>query len=64
MKIYYIPLSSPVPDLDAVDNIFVGVTLPVPDLEGSLLNVMIGAFTVESIDGHKREVGAAFLTNF
>ena len=25
---------------------------------------MIGAFTVESIDGHKREVGAASLTNF
>ena len=38
--------------------------LPVPDLEGSLSKVMIGAFTVESIDGHKRGVGAASLTNF
>ena len=34
-----------------------------PDLEGSLSKVMIGAFTVESIDGHKRGVGAS-LTNF
>ena len=35
-----------------------------PDLGGSLSKVMIGAFTVESIDGHKNEVGAASLTNF
>ena len=35
-----------------------------PDLEGSLSKVVIRAFTVESIDGHKREVGAASLTNF
>ena len=35
-----------------------------PDLEDSLSKVMIGAFTVESIDGHKRGVGAASLTNF
>ena len=35
-----------------------------PDLEGSLSKVMIGAFTVESIDRHQREVGAASLTNF
>ena len=32
-----------------------------PDLEGSLSNVLIGSFTVESIDGHKRGVGAASL---
>ena len=44
--------------------IYLGTTLPVPDLEGSLSKVMIGAFTVESIDGHKRGVGAASLTNF
>ena len=35
-----------------------------PDLEGSFSKVMIGAFTVESMDGHKRGVGAASLTNF
>ena len=32
-----------------------------PDLEGSLSKVMIGAFTIESIDGHKRRVGTASL---
>ena len=64
MKKYVVPLSSPVPDLDALDDVFLGTTLPVPDLEGSLPKVVIGAFTVESIDGHKRGIGAASLTNF
>ena len=64
MKKYVVPRSSPVPDLDALDDLFLGTTLPVPDLEGSLSKVMIGAFTVESIDGYKRVVGAASLTNF
>ena len=64
MKKYVVPRSSPVPDLDALDDLFLATTLPVPDLEGSLSKVMIGAFTVESIDGYKRVVGAASLTNF
>ena len=64
MKKYFVPLSSPAPNLDALDDLFLGTALPVPDLEGSLSKVMIGAFTVESIDGHKRGVGAASLANF
>ena len=64
MKKYVVPRSSPVPDLDALDDLFLGTTLPVPDLEGSLSKVMIVAFTVEIIDGHKRGVEAASLTNF
>ena len=64
MTKYVVSRSSPVPDLDALDDIFLGTTLPVPDLEGSLSKVMFGAFTVESIDGHKRGLGAASLTNF
>ena len=36
MKKYVVPLSSPVPDLDALDGLFLGITLPVADLEGSL----------------------------
>ena len=63
MKKYVIPLSSPVPDLDALDYVFLGTTLPVPDLEGSLSKAMIGAFTVKSIDGHSG-VGAGSLTKF
>ena len=34
-----------------------------PDLEISLSKIMIGAFAVESIDGLKKGVGAASLTN-
>ena len=63
-KKYYVSLSSPAPDLDAFDDICLGTTLPVPDHEGSMSKVMIGAFTVQSIDGHKGGVGAASLTNF
>ena len=64
MKKYVVPLSSPVPDLDALYDLSLETTLPMPDLEGSLSNVMIGAFTFESIGGHKRGVGAEPLTNF
>ena len=64
MKKYIVPLSFPVPALDALDDLFIGTTLPVPDLEGCLSKVMIGAFTVESIDEHEKRVGAASLTNF
>lgn len=35
----------------------------VPNVEDSLPKGMIGAFTVESSDGHKRGVGTASLTN-
>ena len=55
MKKYVVPLSSAVPDLYAVDDLFFVTSLPVPDLEGSLSTVTIGALTVESIDGHKKE---------
>ena len=54
MKKYFVRLSSPNPDLDALDDVCLGSTLPVPDLEGSLSKVTIGAFTVENIDGHKK----------
>ena len=64
MKKCVVAQSSPVPDLDALDDLFLGPTLPVPDLERSLSKGMIAAFTVERIDGNKRGVGAASLTNF
>ena len=44
--------------------IFFGPLFPCPILKAPLSKVMIGAFTVESIDRHKRGVGAASLTNF
>ena len=53
MKKIVVPRSSPVPDLDALDDLVSGTTLPAPDLEGSLSKVMIGAFTVKSIDDIK-----------
>ena len=64
MKKIYSPVTTSEPDLDVLDGMFLGTTLPVPHLKGSLTQVTIGPFTVESIDGHKRRVGAASLANF
>ena len=43
---------------------FLGTTLPVPDLDGSVHKVMIGPYVIEYIDGHKRGVGAGSKDNF
>ena len=43
---------------------FLGTTLPVPDLEGSMHTVTIGPYATKAIDGHKRGVGAALVDNF
>lgn len=64
MKKYNAPESSPVPDLDAIDDMFLGTTLPIPDIEGSVTKVALRSFTVESIARHKRGVGAASLGDF
>ena len=63
MKNYNVPVSSPVPDVDAIDDTFLGTTLPVSDLTGSVTEITIGLFIAEIIDGHKRGVGAAWLAN-
>ena len=43
---------------------FLGTTLPVPDLDGSMHTVTIGPYVIEAIDGHKREVGPSSVENF
>ena len=59
LKKYLPPRDSPVPDLSALDDMFLGTTLPVPDLEGSLNAVKLGPYIVEGIDSHKRGVGSS-----
>ena len=50
--------SSFAPNLETLDDKFLGTILPVPDLEArtrtSRKRVTIGPYTVEYIDGHKR----------
>ena len=55
---------SPDPDFEALDDMFLGTTLPVPDLDGSMHTVTTGPYVIEAIDGHKRGVGAAPVENF
>ena len=64
MKRFVQPKSSPVPDFEALDDMFLGTTLPVPDLDGAMHTVTIGPYIIEAIDGHKRGVGAASVDNF
>ena len=52
------------PNPEALDDMFLGTTLPVPDLDGSMHTVTIGPYIIEAIDGHKRGVGAASVDNF
>ena len=55
--------SSLVTDFTALDDFFLG-TLPIPDLDGSVLTVRIGPFAIEAIESHKRRPGNASLTNY
>lgn len=53
LRKYHAPSASHAPDLDALDNLFLGPKLSVPDLEGSVYQVRLGAFIVEGISGHR-----------
>ena len=64
MKRFVEPKSSSAPDFEALDDMFLGTTLPVPDLDGSMHSVTIGPYVIEAIDGHKRGVGVASVDNF
>ena len=64
MKRFVKPKSSPAPDFEALDDMFLGTTLPEPDLDGTMHAVTIGPYVIEAIDGHKRGVGAASVDNF
>ena len=64
MKSFVEPKSSPAPDFEVLDDMFLETTLAVLDLDGSMHTVTIGPYVMESIDGHKRGVGAASVDNF
>ena len=64
VKQFVKPKSSSAPDFEALDDMFFGTTLPVPDLDGSVHTVTIGPYVIGAIDGHKRGVGAASVENF
>ena len=64
IKAYHIDASSSAPDFSALDDLFLGPTLRIPDLDSSVLTVHIGQYTIEAIEGHKRGPGKASLTNF
>jgi len=64
MKAYHNDASNSVPDFTALDEFLVRTTLPLPDLDGSVLTVHIGPYAIEAIESHKRGLGKASPTNF
>ena len=58
------PKSSPAPAFEALDEMFLGNTLLLPDLNGSMHAVSIGPYVIEAIDRHKRGIVAASVENF
>ena len=64
MKRFVKTESSSAPDFEALDDMFLGTTLPVLDLDGSMHTVTIGPYVIEAIDSHQRGVGAASVENF
>ena len=48
LKVYHIDTSSSVPYVTALDEFFLGATLPLPDLDGYVLTVHIGPHTIEA----------------
>ena len=64
MKPFVKPKSSPVPDFEVLDDMFLGTTLPDPHLDGSMHTVTIGPHVIMAIDGPKRGLGAASVDNF
>ena len=64
IKAHHHDTSSSVPDFTALDDLFLGTVLTVPDFDGSVLTVHIGPYTIEGIESHKHGPGKASLTNF
>lgn len=54
LKEYPLPLDSPVLNISALDDLFLGTALPVRDLEGSLNAAELVPYTVQSIEGNNR----------
>ena len=64
MKKYFPSSSNPTPDFTELDDWFLGTTLPIPDLDGSVLSVKVGPYVIEGIENFKRGPGKPSPHNF
>ena len=64
MKKYHALRPNVVPDFTELDEMFLGTKLPIPDLDGSVLAVRVGPYTIEGIDSFKRAAGKPSKHNF
>ena len=64
IKPYYAPPAAPTSDFDALDDLFLGTKIPLPDFENVASQVRIGNFVVKAMENHKRAPGKPSLTNF
>ena len=64
MKKYHALCPNVVPDFTALDEMFLGTKLPIPDLDGSVFAVKIGPYVIDGIDSFKGAAGRPSKKNF
>ena len=64
IKRYYAPSTRAAPDFDALDDIFLGMKIPVPDFDNVQSQVRIKNLVVNVIETHRRGIGKPSPTNF
>ena len=64
IKRYYAPSTRSAPGFDALDDIFLGTKIPVPDFDNVQSQVRIKNIIVNAIESHRRGIGKPPPTNF
>ena len=64
IKPYFAPSAGTVRESDTIDDLFLGIKIPLPDFENITSQVRIGNLIVDAIGKHKRAPGKPSLTNF
>ena len=64
MKPYHAPIEGSTLDMEALDDIFLGQKLPVPDITRSVAEVRVGNLVVDNIENHKRGAGKPSPLNY
>ena len=57
IKPYHAPSATSATDFDSLDDLFLGIIIPLPDFDNTASQVRIGNLIVNAIENHKRTPG-------